>query len=87
MPKGKKEFGPNQDEVDRLLERLETVDQHQALFLASLDDEYPARHAARLAYRAAAKKAGRQRELQAAQDCATSSRRRISSSSWDRGRS
>ena len=68
MPKGKNEFGPNQDEVDRLLERLETVDQHQALFLASLDDDVSARHAARLAYRAAAKKAGRQRELKAAQD-------------------
>ena len=38
----KNEFGPNQDEVDQLLERLEKVDQSQALFLASFGDGDPA---------------------------------------------
>jgi hypothetical protein len=61
------EFGPNQAEVDGLLERLETVDQNQALFLASFDSDDPARHEARLAMRTAAKGAGRERALKAAQ--------------------
>jgi hypothetical protein len=64
---GRNEFGPNQAEVDRLLERLETVDQNQALFLAGFDSDDPARHDARLAMRTAAKGAGRERELKAAQ--------------------
>jgi hypothetical protein len=67
MARGGNEFGPNQDEVDRLLERLETVDQNQALFLASLDGDDPARLAARQALRGAARSSGRERELKAAQ--------------------
>ena len=39
----KADYGPNQDEVVALLERLKTVDQPQALFLAGLakDDADP----------------------------------------------
>ena len=61
------EFGPNQDEVDRLLERLETVDQSQAMFLASLADDDPERRRARQAVLEAARAAKRERELKAAQ--------------------
>jgi hypothetical protein len=64
----KNEFGPNQDDVDQLLERLESVDQNQALFLASFDGEDPARRRARNAMRDAANAAGRERQLKAAQD-------------------
>lgn len=63
----KNEFGPNQDEVDRLLERLETVDQSQAMFLASLSGDDPERRRAREAVLDAARAAKRERELKAAQ--------------------
>ena len=63
----KNEFGPNQDDVDQLLERLERVEQNQALFLASFGDD-PARQRARRATREAALAAGRERQLKAAQD-------------------
>ena len=52
----KNQFGPNQDDVDQLLERLERVEQNQALFLASFGDE-PER--ARRATRQAALAVGR----------------------------
>lgn len=63
----KKEFGPNQGQVDALLERLETVDQGQALFLANLAGDDPERHAAREAMIAAARRGHRERELHDAQ--------------------
>lgn len=63
----KNEFGPNQRQVDNLLQRLETVDQGQALFLAGLGGDDPARHGAREAMLEAAKRGGRERELRAAQ--------------------
>jgi hypothetical protein len=63
----KSEFGPNQERVDDLLERLETVDQGQALFLASLAGDDSSRRAARSAVLAAARASGRQKELDAAQ--------------------
>jgi hypothetical protein len=64
----KNEFGPNQDDVDQLLERLERVDQNQALFLASFGGEDPARDRARRALRETARSASRERQLKAAQD-------------------
>ncbi|MEX1156863.1 MAG: hypothetical protein WED12_06805 [Chloroflexota bacterium] len=64
----KNEFGPNQGQVDELLERLETVDQGQALFLAGLSGDDPARRRARDAMLEAAKRGGRERELLAAQN-------------------
>jgi hypothetical protein len=64
----KNEFGPNQDEVDQLLERLERVDQNQALFLASFGGDDPARDRARRALRETARTAGRERQLKGAQD-------------------
>lgn len=63
----KKEFGPNQDRVDALLERLETVDHGQALLLAGLAGNEPERLRARGAIRDAARRGGRERELRAAQ--------------------
>jgi hypothetical protein len=65
----KREFGPNQDQVDELLERLETVDHGQALFLAGLAaNDSAERRGARRAMTEAARRAGRERELRAAQD-------------------
>ncbi|HSM37733.1 MAG TPA: hypothetical protein VK838_00225 [Candidatus Limnocylindrales bacterium] len=66
----KNEFGPNQAQVDAFLERLETVDQGQALFLAGLGGGDPAREMARKALTDAARRGGRERErqLKAAQD-------------------
>ena len=64
----KNEFGPNQDAVDQLLERLERVDHGQALFLASFGADDPSRHRARGALREAARTASRERQLKAAQD-------------------
>jgi hypothetical protein len=64
----KNEFGPNQANVDQLLERLEHVDQNQALFLSGFDNDDPARHRARQALLEAAASAGRERYLKAAQD-------------------
>ncbi len=63
----KNEFGPNQRHVDELLERLKTVDQGQALFLAGLGGDDPALRGAREAMLEAAKRGGRERELRAAQ--------------------
>lgn len=61
------EYGPNQDEVDALLERLELVDQGQALLLAGLGGDDPARRNARQAMLAAARRGGREKELHRAQ--------------------
>ena len=63
----KKEFGPNQDEVDALLERLETVNQNQALLLAGLAQGDPDLHAARQAMLEAARQGGREAQLDRAQ--------------------
>ena len=63
----KKEFGPNQAEVDALLERLETVDQGQALLLAGLARDGEATQAARDAMIDAAKRGSREAELDRAQ--------------------
>ena len=63
----KKEFGPNQGEVDALLERLETVEQNQALLLAGLSEADPALHAARQAMLEAARRGGREAQLDRAQ--------------------
>jgi hypothetical protein len=62
-----KEFGPNQDEVDALLERLETVDHGQALLLASLARDDVATDAARDAMLDAARRGGREAQLERAQ--------------------
>jgi hypothetical protein len=64
----KNEFGPNQAQVDELLERLERVDHGQALFLAGLAGDDPGRRRAREAMLAAARRGGRERQLRAAQD-------------------
>lgn len=61
------EYGPNQDGVDELLERLESVNQVQALFLASLAGEDPDRQRARQAVLEAAHLAHREKQLDAAQ--------------------
>ena len=63
----KKEFGPNQDEVDALLERMETVEQNQALMLAGLSEADPDLHAARQAMLEAAHQGGREAQLDRAQ--------------------
>lgn len=63
----KKDFGPNQDEVDALLERLETVDQGQALFLAGLARDDEATQAARNAMLDAARRGAREDVLDRAQ--------------------
>ena len=63
----KKDFGPNQDAVDALLERLETVDQGQALFLAGLARDDAALQAAREAMLDAARRGRREAELDRAQ--------------------
>ena len=63
----KKEFGPNQAEVDDLLERLETVDQNQALLLAGIATTDPELHAAREAMVEAARRGGREAQLDRAQ--------------------
>jgi len=63
----KKEFGPNQDAVDALLVRLETVEQNQALLLAGLAGADPAVQAARQAMLEAARRGGREAQLDRAQ--------------------
>ena len=63
----KKEFGPNQDAVDALLMRLESVTQVEAMLLAGISGDDPERHLARQAMLDAAHRAGRERELKAAQ--------------------
>jgi hypothetical protein len=65
--KRKKEFGPNQGEVDAVFERLETVDQNQALLLAGLVQDGPAWHSAREAMLGAARAGGREAYLRRAQ--------------------
>jgi hypothetical protein len=65
---GKKEFGPNQDAVDALLVRLETVTQAQAMLLAGISGDDPERHRARQAVVEAARRCDRERELKRAQD-------------------
>jgi hypothetical protein len=67
VPVKKKEFGPNQDEVDALLERLETVDQGQALFLAGLARDDEEIQAARDAMLDVARRGAREAELERAQ--------------------
>ncbi len=63
----KKEFGPNQVEVDAFLERLELVDQGQALFLAGLARDDAAVQAARDAMLNAARRGKREAQLHRAQ--------------------
>ena len=63
----KNEFGPNQDQVDELLERLEHVTHEMAMFLGTFDPHAPDRRRARQAMRQAAIDAGRERELGNAQ--------------------
>jgi len=63
----KNEFGRNQVSVDELLDRLETVDQGEALFLARLGGDDPARSRARRSMLEATKRGGREHELGAAQ--------------------
>ncbi len=63
-----KEFGPNQDHVDAVLARLESVDYGEALLLASLAGDDPERRRAREATVAAARQSGREKPLRAAQD-------------------
>jgi hypothetical protein len=66
-----KEFGPNQDRVDAVLARLESVDYGEALLLASLASDAsddPDRARARDAVREAARRGGRDKALRAAQD-------------------
>ena len=64
----KLDFGPNQDEVVALLQRLKAVDQPQALFLAGLASDDAARRDAREVLLEKARAGGRQAELQRAQD-------------------
>jgi hypothetical protein len=64
----KNEFGPNQAAVDALLERLETIDHGQALFLASLAGDDATRRRAREAMVGAARRGHRERQLHAAQE-------------------
>ena len=64
----KKEFGPNQEAVDALLVRLESVTQVEAMLLAGMTADEPERHQARQAVLDAAHRAGRERELKRAQD-------------------
>jgi hypothetical protein len=63
----KKDFGPNQDEVDVLLERLETVEQNEALMLAGLTGPDAELGAARQAMLVAARGGGREAQLDRAQ--------------------
>jgi hypothetical protein len=63
----KKDFGPNQADVDELLERLETVEQNQALLLAGIATADPELKAARKAMLAAAGRGDREAELERAQ--------------------
>ena len=64
----KKEFGPNQDAVDALLVRLETVTQMQAMLLAGISGDNPERHRARQAMLNAARRGHREQQLKRAQE-------------------
>jgi hypothetical protein len=61
------EFGPNQDEVGAMLERLDGVTQEMAMFLATFDPDSPERRRSREAMRQAAARGGRERPMRAAQ--------------------
>ena len=61
------EFGPNQDEVDAMLERLDRVTHEMAMFLGTFDPDAPEHRAAREAMRRAAIGSGREKQLRAAQ--------------------
>lgn len=61
------EFGPNQEQVDALLARLDFLNQEEAMFLASFDSDDSQRRRARDAMRRAAVTGGRGKELEAAQ--------------------
>lgn len=63
----KNEFGPNQDEVDVILERLDLVTQEMAMFLATFDPDSPERRRSREAMRQAAARGGRERPMRSAQ--------------------
>lgn len=63
----KNEFGPNQDQVDAMLERLDHVTHEMAMFLGTVEADAPDRRRARQAVRQAAIDARRVRELGAAQ--------------------
>lgn len=64
----KREFGPNQDQVDAILARLEAVDYGEALLLASLAADDADHRRARDAMLAAARRGGREKALRTAQD-------------------
>ena len=63
----KNEFGPNQDRVDAMLERLDRVTHEMAMFLGTFDPDAPERRTARDAMRQAAIDSGREKQLRAAQ--------------------
>ena len=64
----KADYGPKQDEVIALLERLKAVDQPQALFLAGLASDDADHQAAREALLQAARDGGREAALRRAQE-------------------
>jgi hypothetical protein len=64
----RKEFGPNQDQVDAVLARLQSVDYGEALVLASLGGDGRDRRAAREVMLTAARSSGRQKALRAAEE-------------------
>ncbi len=64
----KKEFGPNQDEVDAMLDRLDLVTQEMAMFLATFDPDSPERRRSRDVMRHAAARRRRERQMRAAQE-------------------
>ena len=66
--KAKKEFGPNQDQVDALLVRLEKITQSEAMLLAGTSGVGPDVHRARRAMLGAARRTHRQQALKRAQD-------------------
>lgn len=64
----RKEFGPNQDDVDAVLARLQSVDYGEALVLASLAGDVGGRTAARAAMVGLARSSGREKALRAAEE-------------------
>ncbi len=63
----KNEFGPNQDAVDAILERLDRVTHEMAMFLGTFEPDAPERRTARDAMRRAAIDSGREKQVRAAQ--------------------
>jgi hypothetical protein len=63
----KQEFGPNQDRVDGVLERLDVITHEMAMFLGTFDPDAPERRHARDAMRRAAATGGREPAIRAAQ--------------------